>query len=140
MKKFDAIRFLQGACFLLAFLASMLVIPGCSANQVNVAAKSIITANEVYDATMQAASDAYKKGVMGEEGKEKILKYGNVAYSGIAAANTALLAALDAGTKESETALDAAVRVMKGHLFDLIEVAVSFGVELKKIVTDYRGQ
>ena len=124
----------------MALLAVCVMAHGCSTNQYNIAAKSIITAQEVYGATMSATADAYGSGILSESGKAEVIKYGTVAHDGIALAQVSLLTALDVRTSEAERSLEAAVSAMKHHLFALIDVAVSFGVSISDTVTSYRKE
>lgn len=131
-------RFLARSAFT-AVAAILLLAAGCAANQLNVAAKSIITAQELYDSTMRASADAHAQGLIDDEARARIIVIGNMAHDSIALAQAALVTCLDAGTAENQSKLAAALLAVKGNLGRLVETAVNFGVNLSGAVNNYHG-
>lgn len=122
----------------LILMALAIIFTGCSTNQLNVAAKSIITAQEIYDATMSAAGDAYKVGKIEDDAKDKIVAMGTLAYESINMAQISLLACLDVSTAENERRLQVALTAMRENLVKLIDSAVSFGIIISSTVANYK--
>ena len=111
----------------------------CSTSNLNIAAKTIITAQEIYDATMKASADAYAQGLIDDGAKLEIIVIGNLAHDSIALAQAALITFVDASTAENESKLNAALSAVKDNLGELISRAVALGVTLSDTITNYAG-
>ena len=130
---------LYPVCYLL-LVALCLMAQGCGTNQLNIAAKSILTAQEAYDATLSASAQAYKDGFLSDESKEKIIAVGAIAHDSIQLAQTSLLVALDASTKENMSKLDAAIAALRENVSMLIGQAVALGVKIYGAAVTYKGE
>jgi hypothetical protein len=75
---------------LVAILALLLILPGCNADPVTETYKTLRIAGVTYDATMQAAGDAYRSGRLTDAQKDTLIKYGTAFYGAWHTAREAL--------------------------------------------------
>ncbi|MFV0420601.1 hypothetical protein [Oleidesulfovibrio sp.] len=75
---------------LVAVLALLMLLTGCNGDPATDTYKTLRIAGVTYDATMQAAGDAYRSGHLTDEQKDTLIKYGTAFYGAWHTAREAL--------------------------------------------------
>lgn len=118
----------------IVLLTLAMMLTACSQKAQTIASKSTATLEDLFIATMSAAGQAYKKGLMTEEQKTEVVQIGKVVKNSISLAWTAIDTFEKANTPENESKVWAAVAAIKENLSELIDRVVEFGVSVKNII------
>lgn len=112
-------RNLANAALVLALVLALTTAWGCASTTTN-AYKVLASGKVAYQGAMNAAGDAYKQGLIGEEEKEVVIDLGNRYWAAHQSAATALEAYAVGETDESKGRLENALQAASQALTSLL--------------------
>ena len=102
--------------------------------------RAVFTATVTYEAVMQTAADAYAAGIITDDQKAEVIKYGTAAYGSIGIARTALEAYVLAGESSSDDTYSKVVTALGAMVANMGKLQQYTSDVLGLIVTKEGGE